>query len=210
MTQPTIENSTNDAEDSDDEFVCIEIDDLFLEYEPDIRAVETIASDSGSEVDESSKIRLPHHVKCSCHLLSLIETSDINKISDPIFKRLKKKVDVKLQRIWNKQARSSQSLDFIRDKLGVLFILFNATRWNSFFDALNCVHTLNKTKNEELADFFRHFNLTVLTKNDQEYIAEYIRIMEPLTQALDDFQTEAWKGEIRSTDYGRRWSRARP
>ena len=126
-SQPAIENSTNDAEDSDDEFVCIEIDDLYLEYEPDIRAAETIASDSESKVDELSRIRLPHHVKCSCHLLSLFATSDINKRSDPIFKRLKKKVDVKIQSIWNKQARSSQSSDFIRDKLGVLFILFNAS-----------------------------------------------------------------------------------
>jgi len=133
---------------------------------------------------------LPYHVKCPCHLLNLIATTDISKITNPSFKKLKKQVDRKLQKIWNKQSRSSLASDFIKEKLGLLFILHNQTRWNSFYDALNCVQKFSKTKTKELDETFRHFAVNPLTQSEKEFIAEYVRIMEPFTEALDVLQSE--------------------
>lgn len=61
-------------------------------------------------------------IKCPCHLLNLITTTDISKITNVTFKKLKKQVDRKLQNIWNKRSRSSLASDTII-KLGSLFIL---------------------------------------------------------------------------------------
>lgn len=99
-------------------------------------------------------------------------------------------MDRKLKKIWNKQSRSSLASDFIKEKLGLLFILHNQTRWNSFYDALNCVQKFSKTKTKELDETFRHFAVNPLTQSEKEFIAEYVRIMEPFTEALDVLQNE--------------------
>ena len=105
-------------------------------------------------------------------------------------KKLKKRIDTKLNLPWKKQVRSSLASDFIHEKLGVLFVLHNATRWNSFFDAVKCVAKLFDSKNEALRETFQHFNIAPLTLQEEEYIAEYVRIMEPFTLALDSLQNE--------------------
>jgi hypothetical protein len=97
---------------------------------------------------------------------------------------------MKIQKIWNKQSRSSLASDTIKEKLGSLFILYNQTRWNSFYDAMNCVLKFSNTKSTELAETFRHFGLSSLTQLEKEFIGEYVRIMEPFTQALDVLQNE--------------------
>jgi hypothetical protein len=146
--------------------------------------------DNITVVTGKERIKLPRHMRCSCHLLNLIATTDVHNISNVTFKKVKKRLDAKLQAIWKKQARSSLTSDFIKSKLGVIFVLYNSTRWNSFFDAIECVTKLIHSKNEELAEVFRHFNIAPLTKTEEEFLTEYVRIMEPFTQALDVLQNE--------------------
>ena len=102
--------------------------------------------------------------------MNLIATTDIHKITNPTFKKLKKSDDKKLQKIWNKQARSSLASDFIEEKLGSLFVLHNQTRWNSFFDALNFVHKCINTKITELEDIFQHFKVQTLSATEKEFL----------------------------------------
>ena len=68
--------------------------------------------------------------------------------------------------------------------------MYNATRWNSFYDAVEFVTKLIESKNEELSELFLHFNIEPLTKAEEEFLLEYVRIMEPFTQALDVLQNE--------------------
>jgi hypothetical protein len=136
----------------------------------------------------TKRINLPKHIGCSCHLLNLIATTDINNINNVTIKKKKKRFDAKLQKIWNKQSRSSLASDYIKDKLGVLFVLY--TRCNSLYDAVACVTKLIETKNDELSDLFLHFNIVPFTKAEEEFLLEYVRIMEPFTQALDVLQNE--------------------
>jgi hypothetical protein len=68
--------------------------------------------------------------------------------------------------------------------------LYNQTRCNAFYDAINCVHKFANTKSTELGELFRHFGLSPLTQSEKEFIGEYVRIMEPFTQALDVLQNE--------------------
>lgn len=76
---------------------------------------------------------VPYHRRCVCHLLNLIASSDLGKISDRSFIRLLRSVKTKMSALWNKQNRSSKASDYISDTLGSFFITPNVTRWNSFF-----------------------------------------------------------------------------
>lgn len=68
--------------------------------------------------------------------------------------------------------------------------MLNATKWNSYFEAIKCVLQLVDKKKEELKDVFLHFKITPLTEEEEEFLSEYVRIMEPFTQALDTLQDE--------------------
>ena len=74
---------------------------------------------------------------------------------------------------------------FHRKTLGVLFVVQNATRWNSFYDALLRYQKIKEEKKDALYQVFDHFKLSKLTSVEEEYVAEYLTIMEPLADALD-------------------------
>jgi hypothetical protein len=192
------ESEVEDDLEDDDNFVFIGIGEIFESRSQECAEKEATTSAEESDEDninvtdvtEKERTKLPRHMSCSCHLLNLIATTYVNNIYNVTFKKLKKRLEAKLQAIWNKQPRSSLALDLIKSKLGVLFVLYNATRWNSFFDAIECVTKLIGSKNQELAEVFNHFNIVPLTKTKEEFLVEYVRIMEPFTQALDVLQNE--------------------
>lgn len=194
----TSEPEDEDEEDleDDDDFDFIDIGEIFDRHSQECADKEATTSEESDDdninvaVTEKERIKLPRHMRCSCHLLNLIATTDVSNISNAAFKKLKRRIEAKLQAIWNKQARSSLASDYIKSKLGVLFVLYNVTRWNSFFDSVECVTKLIGSKNEELAEVFHHFNIAPLTKTEEEFLIEYVRIMEPFTQALDVLQNE--------------------
>lgn len=148
------------------------------------------SSSSDSDSDEEEDVTLPRHDKCSCHSLNLVATTDINNITDSIFNSKKKKVDTKLQKLWNKQSRSSKAADFIAEKLGKRLVIYIKTRWNSLYQAFRRVHHFIQTKPDELDEVFTEFKIKLLTDTDKAFIAEYIMIMEPFTDALDTLQNE--------------------
>lgn len=92
--------------------------------------------------------------------------------------------------IWNKQNRSSLASDYIKDKLGELFIIHNATRWNSYYDSLCKVNYFQLKKPEELNDVMDHFKLEKLTDTEQQFLKEFTKIMKLISDALDVFQNE--------------------
>ena len=102
---------------------------------------------------------VPHHRRCVCHLLNLIASSDLGKISDKPFIRLFKSVKSKMNSLWNKQKRSSKASDFISETLGTLFITPNVIRWISFFNSAARCASFVVLKPTTLMQVFSHFGV---------------------------------------------------
>lgn len=81
-------------------------EEVFLVYSKECEAQEATASDSSDDENiaamHTKRIKLPKHIRCSCHLLNLIATTDVNNINNVTFKKMKKRIDAKLQKIWSK------------------------------------------------------------------------------------------------------------
>lgn len=162
ITAETINEDSSDEE-NDEDYVFIDLGSILeniptrvcsTNEKPDnqvsegARAMESEDEEMTFLDDEDEDhVILPPHMRCNCHLLNLIACADTNKISNPTFKRLKRIVDSKLKSVWNKQSRSSLSSDFIKEKLGKLFVLPNQTRWNSYYDAIVRVNEFIVDKN---------------------------------------------------------------
>ena len=97
---------------------------------------------------------LPPHRRCACHTLNLICKCDIYKDLEPALKNLMEATDKKLTAIWAKQNRSSKTSDTIIQSLGMLFIIHNETRWNSYFKAMQRVKYFITKKKTELKKTF--------------------------------------------------------
>lgn len=75
------ENSQEDYDfqedlDEDEDFVCIDIGDIFEKYYKEREILEATTSDSSDDENiaatNTKRIKLPKHIRCSCHLLNLI------------------------------------------------------------------------------------------------------------------------------------------
>ena len=75
-----------------------------------------------------------------------------------------------------------------RKNLKLLFIVRNETRWNSYYDALVRVKHILNTKITELKLVFDEFGITFFRSAEEEFIIEYVKVMQPLAQALDILQ----------------------
>lgn len=121
--------------------LSLEIEERNVVIEPLPRSEqEDSDNDSDNEIcNLVAHIHLPRYFRCTCHSLNLIATTDVKNIDDRRFNKLKNSLDKKLPAIWNKQNRSSLASDYIKDKLGELFIIHNATRWNSYYDCAKLI-----------------------------------------------------------------------
>lgn len=192
-TNENVDNLTElDGEDDSEtegEFVYISLGELFDDHTKECAEKESSSNDIDEENvvldnDKEESVQLPKHFKCSFHLFNLIATTDINNISNVVLKKMKKRAEAKLEQASSEFPR----VDFIKGKLDVLFILHNTTRWNSYFDAVKRV--LIDIKRDALKEVFVEFKFLPLTSEEEEYLNEYVRIMERFTEALDVLQSE--------------------
>ena len=101
------DNEEEESAEFDEEMVYIDLFEIIGgQYERD-SSVDSQSDEDNIEMSDENpgRIKLPKHIRCSCHLLNLIATRDVDNISCVTFKKIKKRVDSKLQFIWNKQAR---------------------------------------------------------------------------------------------------------
>lgn len=69
--------------------------------------------------------------------LSLVAFRDSETaLNNPLCKRICQSLMGKLHSLWNKQSRSVVISDRIKETLGGLFVVPNATRWNATYDAM--------------------------------------------------------------------------
>lgn len=133
---------------------------------------------------------LPKHRRCACHLLSLVAKKDIFVGLDASLKNLMDFTEKKLLALWSKQNRSSKAADAIYASLDELFVVNNETRWNSYFDALVRVRRFLNTKKADLKKLFTHFKIDYFRPAEEEFIKEYVKVMRPISEALDVLQAD--------------------
>ncbi len=75
--------------------------------------------------------------------------------------------------------------------MGELFVINNATRWNSYYDALRKVQHFVTYKYEELQMVFDHFKVKRMTTAEMDFLKEFIKVMKTIADALDVFQNES-------------------
>lgn len=95
----------------------------------------------------------------------------------------------KCMAIWNKQSRSTQYADKIKELIGVYLKCPKATRWNSFYDSVKFifVYVQLKSKFSNLCDAL---DVVRFSKIDIEWLEEYIKVLEPLANCLEILQGE--------------------
>jgi hypothetical protein len=144
---------------------------------------------SDEDVNEYVVYKLPPHRKCSCHLLNLVASKDTEKIEGQC-KQISTQTFAKLTALWNKQNRSVNVAELIRESLGMLLVTPGDTRWNSFYDAMKKVNGI--LSNPELEAKFHKLcddiGIKRLTNVQKVFIAEYVRVMAPLCCGLDVLQ----------------------
>ncbi|XDV31582.1 hypothetical protein PO909_002569 [Leuciscus waleckii] len=99
--QRTIQDrEEEDEEEEEGHTVFINVTDIFYKTEEDYS--------------------LPLHQRCACHTLNLVATRDIEGAltQSEAFKKVSRSTIGKCQGLWNKQHRSTQASDIIKDKLG--------------------------------------------------------------------------------------------
>ena len=133
---------------------------------------------------------LPPHRRCASHTLNLIANGDVYRNIRGSLANLKNSTESKLKSLWNKQNRSSKASDAISEILNSLFVIHNATRWNSFFDAVDRVKYFINNKKTALKQVFECFKIPYFRPAEEEYIREFVKIMRPLAEALDVLQAD--------------------
>lgn len=134
---------------------------------------------------------LPNHIRCSCHTLNLIATSDTRKIVStyPNLKKVHTTAILRCRKLWSKQ-RTPQQCEIVSSHLKQLIPRPTVVRWNSLLRAIdsisNCEDRITTTLYEEL-NISKNFRLR---KSDFDYLKKYKKIMQPLADTIDYLQGE--------------------
>ncbi|KAJ8028906.1 Zinc finger BED domain-containing protein 4 [Holothuria leucospilota] len=134
---------------------------------------------------------LPHHHRCACHTLNLIASKDVEAAeSDKTFKAVSRAAFGKCQAIFNKQSRSSLASDTVKEKLGRLLVVPNSTRWNSVYQALECITSLEEKQEGIFDALCDTLEMPSFRQTEMTFIKEFCEVMKPVCQALDILQGE--------------------
>ena len=165
-------------EDSDEEYVEAE-------------AVELTEIMSRGDAEGNININLPPHLRCASHRLNNVATTDaLRALEDNEFKRKSRNAQAKCTALINKQDRSSQSAENVRDKCGKLFEKPNSTRWNSHHRFMNGIRVAIEKSDDNLDGLMDVLGLPRFTEDNVTFIQEYCEIYEPLATILDILQRD--------------------
>ncbi|KAL4127450.1 hypothetical protein QTP88_011621 [Uroleucon formosanum] len=156
------------------------------EEEEEVMRPINISDELENGVGNLFNLTLPQHQRCAAHTLNLIATTDIGDAEkDKAYKILSRRVFGKCQALFNKQNQSTQYADQIKNVLGRYLITPNATRWNSFYDAIKCiVSNLNK-----IDEVFSITSLQPFSRpRETLFLIEYCKVMQPIAKSLDILQ----------------------
>lgn len=172
-----------DIEASEDE------DDNEDEYTEDEKTVQFADINEFSNPHEDEQYYLPKRFSCASHTLSLLGTTDVNKIikSNRVYRKIHSSVFKKCSALWNKTNRSANKASEAYKKIvGKAPKTPCVTRWNSTYDS---VRELLSVK-DKLPKICEALEVPLLTKDDVEFLDEYQMCLGPVAFCLDKLQGE--------------------
>ncbi|XP_025089129.1 uncharacterized protein LOC112561105 [Pomacea canaliculata] len=132
------------------------------------------------------------HQRCAAHTLNLVASKDSEAaFQDGAFRTASRSLFAKAQAVWNKQSRAESAAESIQEATGRQMIIPNQTRWNSTYDAVQCLQDLTAEQLSKLADAL---GLPRFTPRDQLFMKEFVMVMGPLARCLDYLQGEKCVG----------------
>ncbi len=145
----------------------------------------------------NDSIFLPPHFRCAAHTLSLVATKDSEGALKPTteYTKLFRSTFGKLQAVWNLYNRSPKFADsfkakFNTEKKGLLTP--NATRWNSTYDAVKRFSEFLSQDHQAMEALFTEAKVKPLSQQEMGFIAEFLKVMGPVAEALDYLQGEKY------------------
>ena len=114
-----------------------------------IEEMDFIDVDAIMAEDDGLQYQLPKHHRCACHLLNLVSSVDANNANKTVpYKSLSRSTFAKSQALWNKASRSSNAAEVILKHCKLQLVQPNATRWNSFYMAVERILRIIKEQGE--------------------------------------------------------------
>lgn len=168
-------------------------DEAVQEIAFDESVVEEVAEIDEDFAQECAR-QLPQHLRCASHTLNLIATTDTAKAIEHAVElaAVHALAMEKCNSIW-KNLRSPKASEALKTYLGVALKRPVVTRWNSLFDALEQIvsveEKLLRPRDLEAIDMAYRKPLTTA---DFEYLKEYLRCTKDLAKAIDLLQGEKY------------------
>ena len=94
----------------------------------------------------------------------------------------------KLTAAWNKQAKSTNAGETVKQYCGKYFVMPVPTRWNSLRDSVKRVQEFLAESNDGLKGLFTALKVPHLTENEASFIKEYVAVTDDFADALDLLQ----------------------
>ncbi|KAM7307537.1 hypothetical protein ISCGN_011173 [Ixodes scapularis] len=125
--------------------------------------------------------RLPPHHRCSAHTLNLVATADASEAErHEIFSRPLRSVFGTCRALWCKQGQSAIAAETTIKYCGKSLLRPVSTRWNSFFDALDCLTALDC----DGKDIDGLCSAQFQRPRDLLFMKEYYEFCRPLVHAI--------------------------
>ncbi|KAG0419571.1 hypothetical protein HPB47_004014 [Ixodes persulcatus] len=139
----------------------------------------------------AGEARLPPHHRCSAHALNLVATADASEAErHEIFSRPLRSVLGTCRALWCKQGQSAIAAETIMKYCGKSLLRPVSTRWNSFFDALDCLTALD-CDGKDIDGQCRALHVPQFQRpRDVLLMKEYCEVMKPLACAIDVIQKD--------------------
>ena len=124
---------------------------------------------------------LPPHYRFAAHTLNLAASKDVDKFlsSSTTSKTVYHNSFAKSFALWNKASRSTVASDTVQEVSKRKLIVPNATRQNSYHDAV-----VRVTENSlvELNDFCTKLKLRCFSEREFKFLKEYCVVLKPLSR----------------------------
>ena len=171
--------------------------DVELAEHPRIISVEEALGQAHTDEALQAEISLPEHQRCAAHTINLLASEDVSQVKqwnhgprNPF-----RRAAAKAQALWNAQGRRSIVANQIKEAIGKKFKTPGATRWNSSYDSYKQLSQVldnpeSRRKINCIMSKVRPAPIPPFLDEDIAVIKEYVKVMAPVSQALDKMQSD--------------------
>lgn len=138
---------------------------------------------------EGATLILPPHQQCVAYTLSLVATEDLAKgLTQHTACSVYSSSMAKCSALWSRVHRHSKAtVDKMALKSQVVKLVSRISRWNTEYEAVEELMSLNDSQLGELCD---QNNVARLLSNEISFLKEYVNVLRPLSISLNLFQGE--------------------